>query len=95
MINRQVLGQDPYATAINLKAMKRSRESFEKVLREFFDRHDPQKRSLSHRISHEFVNHQDEVIEHLNNLYTDTDLEITEDQIFAPVGSSNSGYTPY
>ena len=75
--------------------MKRSRETFEKVIREFFDRHDPEKRSLAHRIAHEFEDHQDEVIEHLNELYTDKDKVVSEEQIFAPVSSSNSGYTPY
>tara|TARA_B110000046_G_C12954642_1_gene381739 strand:+ start:246 stop:416 length:171 start_codon:yes stop_codon:yes gene_type:complete len=48
--------------------MHRSLEGFEQK-KEFFDRHDPDKKSISHTIDKHFVNHQDKVFEHLSELY--------------------------
>ena len=49
--------------------MKRSREEFEQKLEEFFERHDDTKMGMAHTLSHRFVNHQNEVFEHLSELY--------------------------
>jgi hypothetical protein len=38
--------------------MHRSLEDFEQKLKEFFDRHDPDKKSISHAIAKHFLNHR-------------------------------------
>jgi hypothetical protein len=45
--------------------MHRSKEEFEKKLKEFFDRHDPSKRDVAHLIAAKFHDNQDEIFEHL------------------------------
>lgn len=74
--------------------MKLSREDFEKKLEEFFGRHDESKIELAHTLSHRFVNHQDEVFEHLSDLYHEKEgIEVTEDAIFT--NSIQTGGSPY
>tara|TARA_B110000046_G_C12925255_1_gene368969 strand:- start:464 stop:649 length:186 start_codon:yes stop_codon:yes gene_type:complete len=48
---------------------ERTREEFENKLEEFFERHDESKIELAHTISHRYVNHQDEIFEHLSDVY--------------------------
>ncbi|GAB4377659.1 MAG: hypothetical protein Kow0075_06530 [Salibacteraceae bacterium] len=76
--------------------MSKAKEEFIKKLHEFFDRHDPDKKDLAPRIAARFMNHQDEVFEHLSELYHEKEgIEVTDDEIFnAPFGP-NEGYTPY
>ncbi len=49
--------------------MHRSKEEFEKKLKEFFDRHDPSKRDIAHLIAAKFHDNQDEIFEHLSEVY--------------------------
>ena len=73
-----------------------SLEDFEQKLKEFFDRHDPSKKSISHTIAKHFVNHQDEVFEHLSDLYHEKEgIHVTEDSIFSTSFGPSSGATPY
>ncbi len=76
--------------------MHRSLEDFEQKLKEFFDRHDKDKKGLSHTIAKHFVNHQDEVFEHLSELYHKKEgIDVTEDAIFNTSFGPNTGATPY
>ncbi|MDA7744666.1 hypothetical protein N8911_01060 [bacterium] len=64
--------------------MKRTREEFEKKIVEFFQRHDESKIELAHTMSHRFVNHQDEVFEHLSDLYHEKEgIEVSDDNILS------------
>ncbi|HAW19178.1 MAG TPA: hypothetical protein DCX14_03265 [Flavobacteriales bacterium] len=58
-----------YSNQTKSPNMKRTREDFEQKLEEFFERHDDTKMGLAHTLSHRFVNHQNEVFEHLSELY--------------------------
>lgn len=49
--------------------MHYKKEEFEKRLKEFFDRHDPAKADMAHTIASKFHLHQEEVFEHLTDLY--------------------------
>ena len=49
--------------------MHRTKEEFEKKLREFFDRHDKSKKKLAPAIAEKFYNNQDEIFEHLSEVY--------------------------
>lgn len=49
--------------------MHRTKEEFEQKLKEFFDRHDPAKKGLAHSIAAKFHNNQDEIFEHLSEVY--------------------------
>ena len=69
-------------------------EEFEKKLLEFFDRHDESKRDLAFTIAHRYVNHQDEVFEHLSDIYHKKEgVNATEATILNM--SFNTGGTPY
>lgn len=76
--------------------MHRSLEQFEQKLKEFFERHDPAKIEIAHTIAHRFVNHQDEVFEHLSDLYHKKEgIDVSTDSIFnAPFGP-NTGAEPF
>lgn len=67
--------------------------AFEHKLKEFFDRHDPAKTNLAHTIAHRFVNHQEEVFEHLSEVYHKKEhIEVTEGDIFGfDIGPSTMG----
>ncbi len=76
--------------------MHRSLEDFEQKLKEFFDRHDPSKKGLSHTIAKQFVNHQDEVFEHLSELYHEKEgIDVSEDSIFRTSFGPSSGAEPF
>jgi|GEM_PF-536451 hypothetical protein len=76
--------------------MHRSLEDFEQKLKEFFDRHDPAKRGLSHTIAKHFVNHQDEVFEHLSELYHEKEgIHVTDDAIFNTSFGPSTGAEPF
>lgn len=49
--------------------MHRTKEEFEKKLKEFFERHDPKKKHLAHDIAAKFHDNQDEIFEHLAEVY--------------------------
>ncbi len=74
--------------------MHQKKLEFETKLKAFFDRHDPSKKDLAHRIASQFVNHQDEVFEHLSDLFHKKEgIEVTETAIFST--SFGSGAEPF
>ncbi len=66
--------------------MEYSEEMYEQKLREFFERHDPQKQHLAPDIVEKFPEHQEEVFAYLTKLYAKKhgteDLNISEETIW-------------
>jgi len=76
--------------------MHRTQQEFEQKLREFFNRHDPAKRDLAPRIAAHFLNHQDEVFEHLSDLYHEKEgIHVDEESIFSIDVGPNYGAEPF
>lgn len=76
--------------------MHRTKEEFEKKLKEFFERHDLDRVALAHRIAEHFVNHQDEVFEHLTELYAKQNgIDVTDESIFTTSFGPNDGAEPF
>lgn len=76
--------------------MHRSKEEFEQKLKEFFHRHDEAKTGLAHTIASRFVNHQDEIFEHLSELYHEKEgIHVDEDSIFAVSFGPSTGAEPF
>lgn len=76
--------------------MKRTKEEFEQKLKEFFERHDHSKIQIAHEIAEHFINHQDEVFEHLSNLYHEKEgIDVTEEAIYTTSFGPNYGAEPF
>jgi hypothetical protein len=73
--------------------MHRSKEEFEKKLKEFFDRHDPAKKEVAHLIAAKFHHNQDEIFEHLSEVYHKKEHIDDTNKSFAsgPLSNFNGG----
>ena len=76
--------------------MKRSKAEFEQKLKEFFERHDPSKLEIAHTVAAHFIDHQDEVFEHLSEVYHKKEgIEVSPDVIFTTSFGPSYGSEPY
>ena len=78
------------------RLVQRTKEDFEKKLKEFFHRHDPERAILSGQIASHFINHQDEIFEHLTELYAEkAGIDIHDDALFSVNFGPNYGAEPF
>ncbi len=75
--------------------MKYPKDLYEQKLNEFFDRHDPEKKSITKEIVARFPERQEEVFNHLTALYAKREgteeFVITNDSILSVPTDPNSG----
>lgn len=75
--------------------MEYNEELYKQKLNEFFDRHDPAKKSIVDDIVKKFPNRQEVVFKYLTSLYAEkagvSDITISEDTIFNVPMGPNTG----